>query len=333
MDYDLLVIGGGAAGLTSAGIGANFGAKTAMIEAHRLGGDCTWTGCMPSKALLQAAHVAHAMKTASRYGITSMTPEVDFRAVMEQVHETVLEIYHDADDPQIFRDMGIDVKFGRARFIDPHTVELDGEDAGRFSARKIIIAAGSKASVPPIEGLRDAGFLTNETLFELREQPSRLVIIGAGPIGCEMAQAFQRLGTDVTVVDRASRILGKDDPELAEMLRERLEAEGVRFVLDADVQRIEAGDLGKGDTGKRVHIAAGGETHVIESDELLIAAGRTPNTASLNLEAAGVVYGPHGITIDQRCRTNVEHIFAVGDIALTHKFTHMAEHSAKTAAT
>lgn len=324
-DFDLIVIGGGAGGLVSAGIAANAGVKTMLIERHKLGGDCTWTGCIPSKSLLHSAEVAQTVRTAGLFGINVEKVSVDFRTVMERVHRIREEIYEDADDPSIYEGFGIEVVEGSARFTNPHTVEI--ETAGntrRVTSRLFVLATGARAFVPPIPGLDNVPFLTNETLFELKEQPKRLVIIGGGPIGIEMAQAFARLGTEVTVVDILGRILAKDDADHAGMLKEVLEAEGVGFVLGASVNRVE-----KGNESIAVHLASG---DVLYADSLLLATGRRANVEGLGLEEAGVAFTKRGITVNEKCRTSRRHIYAVGDCTGEYQLTHMSEHMAKVAA-
>ncbi|GAA5522173.1 FAD-dependent oxidoreductase [Aliifodinibius salicampi] len=328
-EYDLIVIGGGAAGLTAAGMGANFGAKTLMIEADKLGGDCTWHGCIPSKTLLHVSKVSQTLTEAEKYGFQS-GGVIDFSTVMEHIRNTRQEVYEEADDPEIYRNMGVEVKFGRASFVDSHSVIIKtqkGEE--EISARYIIIATGSKPMVPPIPGLDDISYLTNETIFELEEQPESLGIIGAGPIGIEMAQAFQRLGTQVTVFDRLSRILSKDDKELAEMLQERLEKEDIDFKLSASVNRLSEIPCGN----IKVETEINGKSSTWEGSEILVATGRTANYERLQLENAGIHYQKNGITVDDRCRTNKKHIYAVGDVTGRYQFTHMSEHMAKVAAT
>jgi len=327
-EYDLLVIGGGAGGLTAAGMGANFGAKTLMVEANRLGGDCTWTGCIPSKTLLHAADMAYKAKEAEKFGLQTETP-INFSSVMDHVRNKREEVYQEADDPDMYRDMGVHIKFGRARFLDPHTVaiEKDGiiEDV---SARYIIIATGSRAMVPPIPGLEEVSYYTNETIFELEEKPGRLGIIGAGPIGMEMAQAFQRLGSQVTVFDMLPRILSNDDEELAGMLQHRLEDEGVEFNFSASINKVSQ----DGDGSIHVSIEINGEKQKWSGDALLVATGRAANFKNLDLDKAGIDHSRKGIAIDDRCRTNHRHIYAVGDVTGRYQFTHMSEHMAKVAA-
>jgi len=327
-DYDVLVLGGGAAGLSAAGIATNLGAKTALVERDALGGDCTWTGCVPSKTLLKAAKVAHQARNASQYGLPDQAIDVDFAGVMAHVRETRREVYEDADAPEVFEAMGIHVIEGDAHFVDAHTVAVERADGStrQCTGSYVIIATGARPLVPPIEGLDAVDYLTNDTLFELEEQPERLAIVGAGPIGTEMAQAFTRLGTDVTVVDRADRILANDDPALATTLRETLEEEGVEYVLDAQVERVSR------DEDECITIEAGAD-RTIEADALLLATGRAANVDGLNLEAAGVEYTRQGITVSDRCRTGQSHIYAAGDVTGRHQFTHMSTHMAKVAVT
>ena len=229
-EFDLIVIGGGAAGLTAAGVAANLGAKVVMIEAEQLGGDCTWTGCVPSKALLRSAKTAHEVRRAGEFGIIAENVGVDFQKVMGRVRRLREEIYEEDDHPRNFEAMGIDVVHGRARFIDPHVVEVEGAEEGqRFRGRYVVVAAGGHPFIPPIEGIEDVPYYTSNTLFELEEQPERLAIIGGGPIGTEMAQAFNRLGSEVTVFERTDRILPKDNEELARKLQDKLVYEGVQY--------------------------------------------------------------------------------------------------------
>ncbi len=328
-DYDVIVIGGGAAGLTASGMAANFGAKTLMLERHRLGGDCTWTGCVPSKAILKAAKVGQHIREANEYGLIQQPVEVDFTKVMARVRHIREEVYEDADRPEIYTDMGIDVMEANASFIDDHTLELrTPEGTRRLSSRFIVIAAGASAFVPPIEGLKDTPHLTNESLFEIDEFPKRFAIVGGGPIGTEMSQAFNRLGSEVYVIERSDQIMGKDDKELAGMLQAKLEKEGVKYVLNAGVQK-----LSKTSGGISIEYKTGDTVKSVEVDQVLLATGRRPNIDGLNLDAAGVAYSKRGITVNEKCRTNKRHIYAIGDIAGRYQFTHMSEHMAKVAVT
>lgn len=329
-EYDAIIIGGGAAGLTASGIAANFGAKTMMIEKARLGGDCTWTGCVPSKALLKAGKVARHIRKASDYGLIDQEPNIDFQKVMAHIHEIREDIYRDADAPEHFEAMGIEVVEGMAYFTDSHAlnIELANGETRVTTSRYFFICTGVGAFVPPIEGIDSVDYLTNETLFEIEELPRELIIIGAGPIGNEMAQAMRRLGSEVTVIDMADRIMVKDDPELAGMLRDKLKQEGIDYVLDADVKKISSQD-------GRIVVEAdvAGEIKEISGTDLLMATGRRPNVESLNLEAAEVNHTPKGIPVNAKCRTNRSHIYACGDVTGEYQFTHMSEHMAKVATT
>lgn len=329
--YDFIVIGGGAAGLTASGIGANFGAKTLMIEAHKLGGDCTWTGCIPSKTLLHASKLVACIKEAKAFGHKSAEP-LNFESVLTHVRKIRQEIYEEADDPDIYRSMGVEIIFGKASFKDSHTIIIQNEEEKTnkiVTGKKILIATGSKAMVPPIKGLDKVSYLTNESIFELEKQPKHLTIIGGGPIGIEMAQAFQRLGTQVTVFDMQNRILTNDDEELSNMLMNRLESEGIEFKLSAKVNEISnhEGDL------IRIHAEVDGKNITKDGDALLIAVGRVANYQKLNLDKAGINYSKHGIKVNDRCRTNIKHIYAAGDVTGRYQFTHMSEHMSKIAST
>lgn len=316
-DEDIIVIGGGAAGLVAAGMAASLGAKTLLVEERRLGGDCTWTGCVPSKTLLAASHAAHQMRTAGRHGLEPAEPRFDFARVMEHVRAVRQHIYEEADAPDRIEAYGVRIANARARFLDSHTVELShsGGTASRRGARYFVIATGSRPRTLDTA----AELLTNETLFELEEQPRRLLVLGAGPIGVEMAQAFHRLGTEVTVVAPEPRILARDDAELAAMLQDVLCGEGIAFRLGTKPRQIADG---------RATLEDGS---VVEFDQALAAIGRAPNIENLNLEAAGVRHDERGIFVDNRCRTSQRHIYASGDVAGRFQFTHFAEHMSKVA--
>lgn len=327
--YDFIVIGGGSAGLTASGMGANFGAKTLMIEADKLGGDCTWTGCVPSKTLLHVSKLAAGIKDAEVFGHQSAKP-LDFSSVLTHVRKVREEVYEEADDPDIYLNMGVEIEVGYAQFVNDHTIVIHNKTKNTLkevTGRYILIATGSKAVVPPIKGLDNVSYLTNESIFELEEQPDRLTIIGGGPIGVEMAQAFQRLGTQVTVFDMQNRILANDDEELAAMLLKRLKHEGIKFHLSAGVSEITKNK----DGSIRVHADVQGDNITADSDALLVAVGRAANIKELNLENTGVKYSRQGIVVNDRCRTNIRHIYAAGDVTGRYQFTHMSEHMAKIA--
>jgi pyruvate/2-oxoglutarate dehydrogenase complex dihydrolipoamide dehydrogenase (E3) component len=328
--YDVLVIGGGAAGLTAAGIAANFGAKTMMVERDRLGGDCTWTGCVPSKTLIKAASVLHNAAESKKYGLDIDLGEIDASKIMKHVDKVRREVYEDADKPEIFEAMGIDVEAGEASFLDRHRVKIvNGKGLEReISAKYIFICSGARAFVPPIEGIEDVDVLTNESMFEINNLPDKLLIVGAGPIGTEMAQSFNRLGSEVHVLDMARRIQINDDEELAGMLLESLKSEGIHYNLGVGVNKIE-----KTEKGVRVYYKKGENQSSIEANSVLMATGRRANISSLNLEAAGIKTWKGGVEVDEKCRTNISNIYAIGDVTGRFQFTHMCEHMAKIAAT
>ncbi|TVQ66402.1 MAG: mercuric reductase [Balneolaceae bacterium] len=316
-EYDMIVIGGGAAGLTASGVAVSLGAKTMMIEKEKLGGDCTWHGCVPSKVLLNLG------KKAALSGKPAA-----FAGVRQKLDSIRQEIYMDADHPDKFRQMGIDVEEGEAVFTDSHTLRIQNKKGllREVSSRYIVVATGAKAFVPPLPGLDTTPYLTNQTLFELESLPKSMIIVGGGPIGTEMAQAFQHLGTRVIVVDPSDRILVKDHPELTSILKKHLQTEGVEYELEAEVVSV------KGNTASvEVTIERDGNTKVLKADKLLMATGRRANFESLNLEEAGVKTGRTGITVNEKCRTNVKHIYAIGDVTGRYQFTHMSEHMAKVA--
>ena len=321
-DYDMVVIGGGAAGLTGAGMAALLGAKTALIEEHRLGGDCTWNGCIPSKTLLRSAHVAHTVRTADRYGIEAGNPGIDFSRVMEHLRAIRQHVYDDADAPPHFEKMGVEVIAASARFTDSHTLELNtAGSTRRITSRFFLIATGSRPKDPRFE----VPCLNNESLFELTERPARLLVLGGGPVGIEMCQAFHRLGSQVTVVVPGKEILGKDDSQLAGMLRQSLTAEGIKFSMGARVNSAS-----RSSTGITAQLDNG---QTMEADAILAAIGRETRTDDLGLENAGVEKTEKGITVDRHCRTSTRHIFASGDVTGRYQFTHMAEHMSKIAVT
>jgi len=332
MGFDMVVIGGGAAGLTAAGISASLGAKTALIEENRLGGDCTWTGCVPSKALLKAAGIANSIRTANRYGLKAAEPQFDFSTVMDRMHEIQTAVYEDADAPPVYQKMGIEVVEGKACFISPRQVEVLGPGGGRrqFTSRFFVIATGGRPVIPPVEGIAETPHLTSESIFSISRLPSKMIVLGAGPIGIEMAQAFRRLGSEVVVVGRRDHILPRDDAELTALLREHLAGEGIRFLLGSGVRRIDSG-MGTVRVTYRAGVSLTEET--VEGDTLLVAAGRRPNMDGMNLEAAGIQASHAGITVDRHCRTSAENIFACGDVTGLYQFTHMSEHMAKVAVT
>jgi pyruvate/2-oxoglutarate dehydrogenase complex dihydrolipoamide dehydrogenase (E3) component len=250
-DYDLLIIGGGSAGLTAARFASQLELTVALVEKGLLGGDCTWNGCVPSKTLLKAAKSAHAIRDAARFGITTAEPRIDFKSVMGRVGDVRQQIF-ESESPATLQSEGIDVIQGNAKFINPGAVSVDGRE---ISARRFLVCTGAGPAIPPIEGLADVDFLTYETVWDLEELPLRLAVVGGGPIGCEMAQAFCALGSSVTLVEGADRIMLQDEPEASEVVAERLKQDGVDLRVNAAVQRVE-----KTSTGVRLILS--GDTQV-----------------------------------------------------------------------
>lgn len=315
---DICVIGAGSGGLSVAAAAAAFGRSVVLIERHKMGGDCLNYGCVPSKALLAAGKRAHAMRTAAEFGIASVEPEIDPRAVNAHVHSVIGAIAPN-DSVERFTGLGVRVILAAARFVDKSTVVAG---AFRIKARRFVIATGSGPLVPPIPGLDEVPYFTNETIFETQDKLYDLIIVGGGPIGMEMAQAFHRLGSRVTVIE-AAKALSKDDPELTKVVIERLRAEGITIHENTKVESVEGG-LGR----VRVNVASGNEKRAIEGTHLLLAVGRKPSTADLGLEAAGVRYDQRGIKVNRGLKTSNRRIFAIGDVAGGLQFTHVANYHA-----
>jgi len=319
--YNLVVIGAGAAGLVTAAGAAGLGAKVALIERNLLGGDCLNVGCVPSKALIRSSRAYADVRDAHKLGVRVPDGvEVDFPAVMERMRRIRSEISSN-DSARKFRELGVDVFLGDAHFSGPDTVEVDGKTL-RF--KKAVIATGARAIELPIEGLAEVGYLTNETVFSLTERPKRLAVLGAGPIGVELAQAFRRLGSEVFVIEIAPQILIREDPDAARIIAEALERDGIDVRLSTTVSRVI-----RSDEGKVLHLKTDGTTEPLVVDEILIGAGRAPNVEGLNLEAVGVEYKKTGVVVDDNLRTTNPRIFAVGDICMNYKFTHMADAAAR----
>lgn len=317
---DLVIVGGGTGGLVAAVTAAQVGARTTLIERDRTGGDCLWTGCVPSKALLAAAETAQSMRDAGRFGITAVEPEVDFGAVMAHVRDVQNQIAPH-DSPERLRGLGVEVVHGDAAFTGPDTVAVGGRTL-RF--RRAIIATGTAPAVPPVPGLRESNPLTSDSLWELDVLPDHLVVLGGGPIGCELGQAFRRLGSDVTIVEMAGRIIPREDEPASRVLHARLEAEGVTVL--ADTKAVEV-------TATHITVERAGEQWDVPYSHLLAATGRTPNSKGLGLEAAGVRTTERGhVEVDGRLRTSNDRIFAAGDITGRLPFTHVASMHGSTAA-
>ena len=320
--YNLVVIGGGTAGLVTAAGAAGLGAKVALVERHYMGGDCLNVGCVPSKCLIRSSRVFADIRDAEPFGMRAANgADVDFAAVMERMRRLRAKIsFHDS--VKRFDELGIDIFLGDGRFSGPDTVEVEGKTL-RF--KKAVIAAGARATMPPVEGLAEAGYLTNETVFSLTERPKRLAVLGAGPLGCELAQTFRRLGSEVVLIEMAPQILIREDPDAARIVAEALKRDGIDIRLESTINRVLTSD-----DGKVLHLNTDSKTDVITVDEILIGAGRAPNVEGLNLEAVGVQYDKRtGVVVDDTLRTTNPRIFAAGDICLNFKFTHTADAAAR----
>ena len=315
MIYDIAVIGAGSGGLSVAAAAAQFGRKVVLFEKGKMGGDCLNYGCVPSKSLIAAAKHAHAMRTSTRYGVVAVEPEVNFKKVQAYV-QSVISTIEPIDSVERFEKLGVNVVQATAKFRDAKTLEAGGNI---YTARRIVIATGSRASVPSIHGLAGVAYLTNETVFENKVLPKHLIIVGGGPIGMELGQAHRRLGSDVTII-QASNALPKDDPELTAVVIDALRGEGVQILEQTEITKVT-----KSTAGFSVETVQHG---VIKGSHLLVAAGRTPNVEGLNLEAAGIVYTKHGVTVDAGLRTTQKHIYAIGDVAGGLQFTHVAGYHA-----
>ncbi len=318
LSVDICVIGAGSGGLTVAAGASQMGAETVLIEGGKMGGDCLNYGCVPSKALLAAAHAAERIRRSGRFGVNGAEPAIDFARVHDHVHGVIAGIAPQ-DSVERFEGMGVKVVRAYARFVAGDRVEAGDVTV---SARRFVVATGSRPMVPPIPGLDRVPYLTNETIFDATQAPEHLIVVGGGPIGTELAQAHRRLGARVTVLEMLA-LLGNDDPELVDILRGQLRAEGIDIHEGATVVGVER-------HGNGVAVIAGpdGAERRIEGSHLLIAAGRAPNVDDLGLEAAGIAYGPKGIAVDARLRTSNKRVYAVGDVAGTYPFTHTAGYQA-----
>src|SRR5690554_1563377 len=324
-DYNLLVIGGGSAGLVSAYIAAAVKAKVALIEKHKMGGDCLNTGCVPSKALIRSAKAADTMRHANRYGLESVPVKGSFKNIMNRVKDVVAKV-EPHDSPERYRKLGVDCISGEASFVSPWELEVKHNDGRteRLTARSIIVATGGKPAVPPIPGLKDMQPLTSDNLWDLQEQPQRLLVLGGGPIGSELAHAFARLGSQVIQVEKGERLLAKEDPDVSELILKQFESDGidVRLKHSAAEFRIEDGE-------KVAYCEHEGERVRIPFDQVLVAVGRAANTTGLNLEGIGVDTLPNGtVPVEDDMSLRYPNVFACGDVAGPYQFTHAAAHQA-----
>lgn len=326
--YNVVVIGGGTAGLVTAAGTAGLGGRVALIERNKMGGDCLNYGCVPSKGLIASAHAVHQIRRAEDFGLRKIEPQFNFREVFERMRARRARIAPN-DSQERFESLGVDVFRGQARFISPHEIEVDGQ---RLRAKNFVIATGGRAALPPIPGLRDLPHFTNETIFdELNEKPQSLLVIGGGPIGCELSQVFQRLGVQVTLLENGPQILAKEDPDVAAFVEKRLRAEGTRLVYCSDAKSIEQ-------KNGQIHIVVAAKPPCdlgtgwveIAADHVLLAAGRAPNVEGLNLDAAGVKFNKQGIEVNAHLQTSQPHIYAAGDITGQFQFTHTADFQART---
>jgi pyruvate/2-oxoglutarate dehydrogenase complex dihydrolipoamide dehydrogenase (E3) component len=321
--YNLVVIGAGTAGLVAAAGAAGLGARVALLERELMGGDCLNVGCVPSKALIRAARAWADLKRAGEFGIrVPDAADTDFGAVMERMRRLRAAI-SPTDSAARFRSLGVDVFLGEGRFSGRDAVHV-GDAALRFS--RALIATGARAAAPAIPGLAEAGYLTNETVFSLTELPARLAVIGAGPIGCELAQAFARFGAAVWLFDSEQQVLKREDPDAAKRVQQALIHDGVRLGLGREIKRVERGDRGK----KILHVQFGGSAETVAVDAILVGVGRAPNVEGLDLELAGVDFDTRrGVHVDDRLRTSNRRIFAAGDVCSEYKFTHNSDFQAR----
>ena len=314
--YDLVIVGLGSGGLTAAKFASELGLRVAGVERDRVGGDCLWTGCVPSKSLLASAKVAQHMRDAGEFGIEPVEPSIDLSAVWRRIRRIQSEIAAQEDNAEHLETMGVEVVIGEAELLGPHTVQVGARE---LDTRFVLLCTGSRPAVPPIVGLDSEGYLTSESIWELEQVPGSFLVIGGGPIAVELAQALNRLGTDVQLVEMLPRCLAREEAELAHALVEVLEGEGVRIAHEARAESVSrAGSL------KVVSGTVSGEPVEWRAEEIIVAAGRTPNTDGLGLDRLGIETGGAGIVTDERRRTSVRSVYATGDVAGRYQFTHWA---------
>lgn len=318
--YDLIIIGGGAGGLTAAKVARGFGKKVAIVESNKLGGECTWTGCIPSKTLIKSAQIAKDLTNAPLYGLALQHQSIDTSHVMKHIRSVVAEIYATHTPEQLHKE-GIDTYFGSYQFTDHQTIACADNV---LHAKKYIIATGSSPFIPPIDGLADVPYLTNETIFNLEQLPKSLIILGGGAIGAELAPTLQRLGVLVTVIEKNQRMLMHDDQELVTILQEQITKEGVTLQLGLTGTRVAYQDNNIVITCKDT----AGNEQIFKAEQILVAVGRQPNCIHLMLENAGVHYDHKGIKVDTTLRTTNKNIYACGDVVGPYQFSHMAYHQA-----
>lgn len=319
-DHDIVVLGAGSGGLVTSYIGAVVKAKVTLIEKHKMGGDCLNTGCVPSKALIRSGKLMSNIKHSEKYGVQNAHGEIDFAKTMQRVHEVISKI-EPHDSVERYTNLGVNVVQGEGRITSPWTVEVNGET---LITRNIVIATGGSPFVPPIPGLEKINYLTSENLWELTTQPKRLVVLGGGPIGSELTQAFHRLGSEVTQIEMAPRIMGREDPDVADMVQERFEAEGIKVMVDTKAVAVEVSG-----EEKVLVCEHDGQTIKVGFDEIMVAVGRKANTSGFGLEELGVSLTDKGnIAVNDFLQTDFPNIYAVGDVAGPYQFTHVAAHQA-----
>ncbi|MFK7890727.1 MAG: FAD-dependent oxidoreductase [Granulosicoccus sp.] len=319
-DNDIVVLGAGSGGLVTSYIGAAVKAKVTLIEKNQMGGDCLNTGCVPSKALIRTGKLMNTIRHSEKYGVQKADGQIDFGKVMQRVHEVIAKI-EPHDSVERYTDLGVNVIKGEGRITSPWTVEVNGET---LTTRNIVIATGGSPFVPPIPGIEKINYLTSHNLWQLESQPEKLVVLGGGPIGSELTQAFHRLGCEVTQVEREARIMGREDPDVADMVQSRFEAEGIRVLVNTNAVSVETDG-----TTKTLVCERNGETLRVEFDELLVAVGRIANTKGFGLEDLDISISERGtVATNDFLQTSFPNIFAVGDVAGPYQFTHVAAHQA-----
>jgi pyruvate/2-oxoglutarate dehydrogenase complex dihydrolipoamide dehydrogenase (E3) component len=320
--YNVAVIGAGTAGLVTAAGTAALGGRVALIERNKMGGDCLNFGCVPSKALISSARLIQQIRESEKWGLDRQEPRVVFERVFERMRAQRAKIAPN-DSQERFESLGVDVFRGEAHFVSPHEIEVDGQ---RLRAKNFVIATGSHAAIPQIEGIDHVPFFTNETIFdELKAKPERMIVLGGGPIGCELGQVLARLGVKVTILQRASQLLPREDSDVAEVLQRQLEREDVRIEFDAEAKSAAR----DGNSMRLDCLHKDGSGFQLNGEALLVAAGRIPNIDKLNLDAAGVRFNKRGLIVNEYLQTSQPHIYAAGDIAGSFQFTHLADAHAR----
>lgn len=319
-DTNIIVLGGGSGGLISALIAAAVKAKVTLIEKHKMGGDCLNTGCVPSKTLIKTARFLHDVNHSQKYGVKKASAEFDFKDVMDRVQAAIKKI-EPHDSMERFTELGVDCIAGEGRLVSPWAVEVNGQT---ITARNIILATGARPFVPPIEGLEQSNWYNSDTLWDMPQQPKRLIVLGGGPIGCEMAQAFSRLGSEVSVVEMAPRIMIREDTEISDMVRDKFIAEGINVLTGSRAVSVQPGG-----TGHELVCDQDGTEIRVPFDGIIVAIGRRPNVEGFGLEELGVTLRKNNtVETDEFLRTNYDNIFAVGDVTGPYQFTHTASHQA-----